>query len=105
MKSIALGRAEFFAGFAGAFLEVGAVRFVHHRDIWAQPGEGGVYRFAVSQTGFIDIVDDLLGAFFLADAAAGAQVFVDIAGFLTDGDREIAHVTIHFLDFAVGQKC
>ena len=92
-----IGRAEFFAGFAGAFLEVGAVLLVDHRVFWHCLREGGVDRFAVAQPGFVDLIDHFLGAFFLADPAAGAQLFVDIAGFLADGDGEIAHVAIHLV--------
>ena len=97
-----IGRAEFLTGFAGAFLEVGAVWLVDDRVFRDSLREGGVDGFAVAQPGFVDIVDDFLGAFFLADATAGADCFVDIAGFLPDGDGEVAHIAIDLFHFALG---
>ena len=98
------GGAEFFAGFAGAFEEVSAVLAVDNRVLGHGLREGGVNGFAVSQTSFVNLVDHLLGTFFLADAAAGAQIGVDRAGFLFDRYREIAHVTIDMGHFSPGEQ-
>ena len=95
-----IGRAEFFASFAGSFLEEGAIFVVNHRELWELLGEGSIDCFAVTQTSFKNLIDDFLRAFFLADTTAGAQVCIDIARFLTNGDLEIAHITIHMGDFA-----
>ena len=53
---------------------------VDHGDAWHGLGEGGVDGLSFSQAGLEGVVDDLLGAFFAADAAAGALVFIAEAG-------------------------
>jgi hypothetical protein len=77
---------------------------INDRIFWHSLGEWACRYLAIAQTGFVDCVDDLLGAFFLADPAARAQLFVDIASFLADSDREIAHISIHPFYLAPGQQ-
>ena len=103
IKSDGFGSAENLARFAGSLFIVGAVGDVDHRKIRHSLWEGRVHGFAISQPGLIDIVNDFLRAFLLADSAAGAQFFVDLARPLPDRHGEVADKSFHFLHFAPGQ--
>ena len=80
-------RAELLARLAGAPLEVGAVLRVDHRVLGHGLRERAVDRLAVAQARLEDVVHDLLRALLLAQAAAGAQVGVDLARLLADRAR------------------
>jgi hypothetical protein len=99
-----VGLAELLAGLAGALLEVGAVGAVDDGRPRDGLGERRVDRLAIAEPGLEDLVDDLLGALLLADAAAVAEVLVDVAGLLADGDGEVADVALDLLDLAPGQE-
>ena len=99
-----LGGTEDLAGLALAPLEVGAVLGVDDRIFGHGLGEGAVDDLAIAHARLEFGVDDLARAFFDADAAAGAQVLVHVAGLLAHGDGEIADVTLHALHLAVCQQ-
>ena len=82
VKSMALVGQNFSQALQVPFRKISAVRPVDDRIFWDSLREGRVDRLAVTQSGFVDFIDNLLRAFFLADATTCAELLVDIAGFL-----------------------
>ena len=66
-------RAKLFACLTGAAFEVNAVFGVDYRELGHRLGEGAIDRFAIAETRFEDLVDDLLGAFLNADASSTSE--------------------------------
>ena len=67
------GGAEFLTRLARALEEKGAVLTVNHRILGHGLREGAIDSLAIAQPGLEHLVHHLLGTFFRADAAAGAQ--------------------------------
>src|SRR5450759_2222752 len=98
-----IGRTELLTCLARTFLEVGAIDIVNDRVLGHGLREGGIDCLAVTETCFKFIVDYFLWAFFPAYTAAGAVSSFNVPGMLIDRYREVADVSIHFLDFGICQ--
>ena len=98
------GLAEFLAGPAFAFLEVGAVLRGNDRDARHGLREGEVNGRAAAQAQ-VELREVLFpGALFDTGAAAGTQVFVDVARLAAHPNGEIANIALDRLDLAVAQE-
>jgi hypothetical protein len=80
-----------------------AVGRVNSENRWDALGEIFIYGLALSDSS-VKHVNGHGRAFFCTRPAAGAQIFVHVAGFPLHANFEIARFATDSLDFAVGEK-
>ncbi|MBA7686344.1 hypothetical protein ES703_94788 [subsurface metagenome] len=103
LKIYSLSLTELLAGAALTALEIGAVLPVDNRYVGHRLGEGAIDCLSLAQPGF-ELAVHLPGALLLANAAARAKFFVDVARLLPDFDLEVADISRDLFYFTVGQQ-